>query len=160
MERKPIKRNENLVPISREHHATLLFCWKLRQGVKKEISVDRMARYIQWFYDDHMLAHFRTEEQYLFTDHSDPKILKGLKDHQDILSQVNHILSSGRGDYENILHLADTVDKHTRYEERELFPYLEKKFNQNELTKIGLDLHREEHTAKEEYDDEFWSTKK
>jgi len=142
MERKPIKRNENLVPISREHHATLLFCWKLRQGVKKEISLDRIARYVKSFYDDHMLAHFRTEEQYLFTDHSDPKILKGLKDHLDILSQVDYILTSDMGDYE-----------------RELFPHLEKKFNHNELIKIGLSLHREEHTAKEEYDDEFWSTK-
>ena len=30
---KPLKRNPNLVPLSREHHYGLLFCWKLKQGL-------------------------------------------------------------------------------------------------------------------------------
>ena len=47
---KPIKRNPNLMPVSREHHATLLFCWKLRQGVKKDVSAERMKNYIYWFW--------------------------------------------------------------------------------------------------------------
>lgn len=33
-----MKRNENLVPLSRDHHFGLLCCWKIRQGIKKEVS--------------------------------------------------------------------------------------------------------------------------
>ena len=66
MEKKPIKRNENLVPVSREHHATLLFCWKLRTGVKGETEPERMIRYTNWFWLHHLQSHFATEEKLLF----------------------------------------------------------------------------------------------
>lgn len=32
-----MKRNENLIPLSREHHYGLLCVWKIREGVKKKI---------------------------------------------------------------------------------------------------------------------------
>jgi len=30
MKTKPIKRNENIMKLSKEHHFSLLFCWKIR----------------------------------------------------------------------------------------------------------------------------------
>lgn len=146
------------MPVSREHHATLLFCWKLRQGVKKEVSTERMSRYINWFWENHMEHHFETEEKLLFIDKEDEMIQRGLDEHRQILSKINEInLRSAEKKYALCLELADLVDNHTRYEERELFPWLERKFSALELEEIGKTLHREEHSAKENYEDEFWS---
>ncbi|UOE40962.1 hemerythrin domain-containing protein [Chryseobacterium suipulveris] len=161
MEKKPIKRNENLVPVSREHHATLLFCWKLRNGVKMEIEPERITKYMNWFWKHHLEHHFDTEEKLLFIDHNDEMVKKGLEEHQRILAKINEInLRTEEKSYPLYHELADLVDQHTRYEERELFPYLEEKFSDQKLDEIGKTLHSEEHTALENYDDEFWVKEK
>ena len=161
MEKKPIKRNENIIPISREQHATLLFCWKLRKGVKAEIEPERMVKYINWFWTHHMEHHFQTEERLLFLDFNDEMVKKGLEEHQQILAKINEInVRTEEKSYPLFLELADLVDDHTRYEERQLFPHLEKKFSEEELNKIGAILHDEEHSALEDYEDEFWAKDK
>ena len=43
---KPLKRNPNLVPLSREHHFGLLFAWKLKQGLAKNTSLETMRDYV------------------------------------------------------------------------------------------------------------------
>ena len=161
MEKKPIKRNENLVPVSREHHATLLFCWKLRTGVKAETEPERMIRYTNWFWLNHLQSHFATEEKLLFIDTEDEMVTKWLADHQRILAKINEInVRSNTKTYPLLLELATLIDDHTRYEERQLFPYLEEKFSELELGKIGETLHSEDHDAVEDYDDEFWAKEK
>jgi len=66
MEKMPIKRNENIVKLSRDHHASLLFCWKLRQGIKYHSSIERMVKYVQYFWNQHFTPHFKEEEEFLF----------------------------------------------------------------------------------------------
>ena len=161
MEKKPIKRNENLVPVSREHHATLLFCWKLRTGVKAETEPERMIRYTNWFWLNHLQSHFATEEKLLFIDTEDEMVKKGLADHQRILAKINEInLRPTAKTYPLLLELATLIDDHTRYEERQLFPYLEEKFSDQELGKSGEVLQGEDHDAVEDYDDELKKKKK
>ena len=60
----PIKRNKNIVPLSREHHATLLFCWKLKSGIQLGIDPERIQRYVNYFYEHELLPHFKKEEDF------------------------------------------------------------------------------------------------
>ncbi len=64
---KPIKRNENMVPLSRDHHFGLLFCWKIRQGLKAKIDLERIRKYILHFWKSHLEQHFKEEETLLFS---------------------------------------------------------------------------------------------
>jgi hypothetical protein len=154
---KPIKRSEHIVSISREHHATLLFCWKLRQGVKMEIAPLRMSQYVSWFWQHHILPHFNAEERLLFTDANEPMIKKALDEHEQIYKAccVAENQPSANA-YDAFLELADLVDKHTRYEERELFPWIEQNFSEERLIRISKELDAEEHHSVENYKDEFW----
>ncbi|MCC2590020.1 hemerythrin domain-containing protein [Chryseobacterium sp. MFBS3-17] len=161
MNTKPIKRNENLVPISREHHATLLFCWKLKQGVKQHVETQRIQDYINWFWNNHLVPHFKAEEEVLFTDPEDVMVQQALEEHRKILAKINRINSCNPENSSQLsLELGELVEKHTRYEERTLFPYLEEKLSDDELNRIGGILHEEEHTAFEDYHDEFWVKEK
>jgi hypothetical protein len=63
---KPIKRSEFLKPLSREHHRGLLFCWKIRAGIKKNVEVSRIKKYADWFYQNYLVPHFEVEEKYVF----------------------------------------------------------------------------------------------
>lgn len=161
MKTKPIRRNENLVPISREHHATLLFCWKLRQGVKMEVAPQRIALYVAWFWKNHLEEHFASEENVLFKGTEHAMIDKALHEHAEIYNKVTEMGSlEGEDLYKAVLQLADLVDHHTRYEERELFPWIENTLSETSLNAIGKELLHEEHSAKEDYSDEFWVKEK
>jgi iron-sulfur cluster repair protein YtfE (RIC family) len=61
-----MKRNDNIVWLSRDHHSGLLCSWKVRQGVKKEIEPGRIKNYILYFFENHLEDHFKAEEEVLF----------------------------------------------------------------------------------------------
>src|SRR5678815_388733 len=63
---QPIKRHNALQPLSREHHNALLFCWKIREGIKRHVEPERIKQYVNWFWKTHLANHFQTEERYIF----------------------------------------------------------------------------------------------
>ena len=161
MEKKPIKRNENLIPISREHHGTLLFCWKLKRGVANHSELDRIIKYVNWYWKEHLMPHFNTEETLLFLSVNDKMVSKALDEHttiRELIKMLNKDIDENKK-INLISELSQIVNNHTRYEERQLFPYLEEKLSAGQLQKIGKELANGEHSAREDYEDEFWKEK-
>ncbi len=153
--KKPIKRNENIVKLSRDHHASLLFCWKIRQGIKHHIDVDRMANYVRYFWTQHFAPHFGEEEAFLFAPLKDDKVQRALDDHKQIKTSIETMDRFGIQDREGkLLQLADMVDEHVRYEERILFPHLELALSDEQLTQIGTQISDE--PLLDTYQDAFW----
>lgn len=150
-----MKRHEGIVKLSRDHHQGLLFCWKIRQGIKLNIPVERMIPYVPYFWEHHLLQHFSEEEEILFVGINDDLIKKALLDHHEIkeLMQPGATITT----VEKLNEIADKVDQHIRFEERTLFPHLEKVLTEEVLESIGnkLSLQHQNH-AKDEYKDEFW----
>lgn len=66
MKQQLIKRSEHIVALSRDHHAGLLFCWKIREGVRKEMPLDTILKYVNFVWERHLKQHFRDEEAILF----------------------------------------------------------------------------------------------
>jgi len=54
----PIKRNEALKPLSRDHHHGLLLCWKIRQGIKLNIEPERIKKVFGLVLDELFKATF------------------------------------------------------------------------------------------------------
>jgi hemerythrin-like domain-containing protein len=161
MDQKPIKRNPHIVKLSKDHHFTLLFCWKIRNGLKFEAEPSRIKMYIQYFWKYHMQPHFREEETILFAPVKDEAVKKALKEHADIAQQINNLNANEHISPGELLTLADMVDNHVRYEERELFPHMEKVLSEEQLESIGKQI--EEHHdpgLKDDFADEFWIKKK
>jgi len=155
MEKKPIKRNENIIKLSRDHHASLLFCWKLRQGVKHHINFDRMIKYVNYFWINHFAPHFGEEEAFLFAPLKDDKVLKAIDDHEKIKEFIEALDGAGfHGTKEKLSQLADMVDEHVRYEERILFPHLESALSDEQLNQIGMQISGE--PLLDIYQDAFW----
>ena len=156
MENKPIKRNKHILSLSKDHHFTLLFAWKIRQGLKYGADAARVKKYVQYFWQRDMQKHFREEEEILFAPVKDAKVQKAIEDHRRIKDQVD-LLSTLTGEKatKQLTLLADTVDAHVRYEERELFPHLEKVLTEAQLETIGADLAKAP-VLQDEYEDQFW----
>lgn len=152
-----MKRHESIVVFSRDHHFGLLFCWKIRQGLKKNVAPERIQPYINYFWESHLRQHFEEEEKFLFSAAKGALTQQAIHEHKEIEAVVAkaHIRTAITA--EELSAIADMVDSHIRFEERVLFPQIEKTLTEAELEQINeqLKVHHQL-PDKEDYHDEFW----
>ena len=151
----PIKRSAELSPLSREHHEGLLFAWKIRQGLQKDIEPERISKFTKWFWETDLQYHFEKEENILA-----PLLTERLELKEQLLrehDEIRNLLIAAENDYskETLQKLSDVVNNHIRFEERVLFKYIEETVSKQELEAIGNYL-SEEKRNKAVWEDEFW----
>ena len=119
----PIKREQWLQPLSRQHHYGLLLCWKIRKGLKMKIDKKRITKYTLWFYQTHLLPHFTIEEQYVFPLlKANPQVERALVDH----AEIKAICEQKELTLNELSILEKKLQSHIRYEERVLFNEIQK----------------------------------
>ena len=151
----PIKRNESLTPLSREHHHGLLLCWKIRTGYRKNIETSRIQSYAHWFYTSHLLAHFEVEEKYVFPvlGSENALVKRALTEHR----KLRRLFEGVKEEPKNLGLIEEKLDAHIRFEERVLFNKIQDVASPSEFEEILLkhsDQPEVQHA--EEWNDEFW----
>ena len=159
---KPLKRNPNLIPLSREHHFGLLFAWKLKQGLAKNTSLETMRDYVLYFWDTGLQEHFIAEEDLLLNilPTTDSQRNKVLKEHEVVRKLIDQIERKEEFSAAIFEHLHSFLTDHIRYEERTFFPFLEQLANAEQLAKIGQYLANEHAETEDTFQPEFWVSKK
>ncbi|MBS1527131.1 MAG: hemerythrin domain-containing protein [Bacteroidetes bacterium] len=157
MKQQPIKRSETIIALSRDHHTSLLFCWKIKEGLKKNVPLDNILQYINFFWTQHLKEHFKEEEALLFSRLDDAMARRGKSEHLMLERYINR-LKHNTNDARGYLEFADLLIKHIRFEERELFPHLEAVLPEATLKQVGDYLVSRHPVPKtDDYRDEFWS---
>ena len=151
----PIKRNEFLMPLSRDHHHGLLLCWKIRTGYRKNIETSRIQSYAHWFYTNYLLAHFEVEEKYVFSilGRGDKLVKRALMEHR----KLRRLFEGVRQEAKNLGLIEERLEAHIRFEERVLFNNIQDVASASELEEMLLrhsDQSEMQHV--EEWNDEFW----
>ncbi|NCI46280.1 hemerythrin domain-containing protein [Sediminibacterium soli] len=160
MKPNPIKRSNELAPLSRDHHHGLLLCWKIRAGIKNSIAPERIAGYLVYCFDGELREHFRQEETLLFSllpDEDDTK-KEALKQH-DFLYSLEAAIAAESGGTDSLLQFADALEAHIRFEERQLFPYIEQTVAPLVLQTAGELINKAHHPFNGEWADAFWIKK-
>jgi len=156
----PIKRSEYLKPLSREHHYSLLFGWKLRQGISHGISAARMVNYVRYFELHMLIPHFKEEETCLFIYSDSSDVGQALDDHRHILALIATMKAQPENTrYSDLEALAALVDRHVRFEERQLFPYFEQNLTQAQLEAVAAKI-KDGPAVADDYEDLFWEKAK
>lgn len=158
MSAQPIKRSKALMPLSREHHFDLLLAWKIRTGIGKGIEHDRIAGYIKYL-DKHLIeAHFRDEEELLFAPFlpDDELCSQAMKEHEEIRKLTDAVCNDKKADDALFLNLADAIEAHVRFEERELFPYIEGKISKERLHELEKMIAASHENFVDQWEDTFW----
>ena len=155
---KPLKRSKELAPLSREHHDGLLFAWKIKQGLANGTPIETLCNYTRWFWLNHIKPHFKDEETVLvkFLPVDNALVQQMFKEHAQIRDLI--ISLDKEPDSSSLQLLAEFVNNHIRFEERELFGYAEKTLTQEQLDEIYKDLPNNSH-CETEWKDEFWVRK-
>lgn len=157
MKNQPIKRSEEMKLLSRDHHFGLLFSWKIKQGIAKNVATIRLKNYLNFFWSQHLKGHFLDEEVLLFNrvEAKEP-CLQAKKDHEQIVNLIDGANTASEGDYVAYEKLIAVLNDHIRFEERVVFPHLEKVLTKITLNGIGHFLEKQHHEFVDDYQDEFW----
>lgn len=155
----PIKRSKALMPLSREHHFNLLLAWKIRTGIEAGIGKDRIVAYIVYMNEQLVEAHFEDEEKWLFEPllPEDSLCVRAMKEHAAIKKMLQQVIDEEKNTRDQLLlQLADAVEAHVRFEERELFPHIEQVFTKVKMAELQEKIHGKHGNFIEIWDDPFW----
>jgi hemerythrin-like domain-containing protein len=156
---KPIKRHPAIAELSRDHHTGLLLVWKIREGIKKSIEPERIKKYVVHSFENELQPHFKEEEELLFNkiDKENKLRLQAEADHAAIRQMAGDMKNGSLSSYESLQTLANRLEKHIRFEERELFNFIQEDFSDADLSEIASSLNdkpKEQNTLA--WTDEFW----
>ncbi|MBP6022231.1 hemerythrin domain-containing protein [Ferruginibacter sp.] len=157
----PIKRHQAIVSFSKDHHFGLLLVWKIRQGLNKAVNPERISNYVTFFFKEDLEKHFKEEEQLLFSKLPADDVLRkqAEEDHQAIYKLVAAI-GKKKDDAVLLNKLADELEKHIRFEERELFNHLQYNIKADDLEAIASRFPNSSKAIDEKWEDVFWEIKK
>ncbi|MGI8599790.1 MAG: hemerythrin domain-containing protein [Chitinophagaceae bacterium] len=155
---KPLKRSNEIAPLSREHHEGLLLVWKIRKGITNGTSVKTISSYIKWFWENYLLNHFKKEETVLieYVPVENKHVKQMFEEHRVIVDKIAEI--ENQPNEKLLLEFSTLLEAHIRFEERVLFNEIEQILSAEQLEKLGEILNEDE-KSKASWDDEFWLKK-
>ncbi len=159
-ETKPIKRSVQLAPLSREHHDGLLFAWKIKQGLENKTPLEMLRKYSMWYWRHHIKPHFYHEEKILLPHMpADNQLAIRMKEEHDHIRELVLGLDE-QADVRSLQILCDLLNHHIRFEERELFVYMENLLSTEKLDEVFKELEKHPLKTEEWKEEEFWIKKK
>ena len=141
-----ILRHATLQPLSRQHHQGLLASLLLEKGLKKNASLKEMRDFIIQFWEEELRLHFEKEDVlFLPLAYKYPQLLDGLtqlkNEHQEIRMIIQKLNNEARSkQYDTIASFANLLEKHIRFEERQLFNAIQEILPEDELIDFTVEL--------------------
>ncbi len=140
-----MKRHPALADLSRDHHHALVHAKTLTQTPDEDTAQTNAQRYID-HWNDAVEWHFIEEEltilpilQRHIPLPTNEHVQRMITDHAWIRDQTQHLIDhidQGNPIKQTLLELGERLREHARFEDRELFPYLEKTLTDDELHEL------------------------
>ncbi len=143
-----MKRSEALQPLSHQHHQGLFAALQLKRA-GPETATEARSAFLD-FYHREGARHFSAEEELLLpayarhTEFDRPEIVRVLTEHVDLRRRGQDIEATANPDPSALRDLGERLERHIRFEERELFPMIEAALPEEELRQLGAALARAE----------------
>ncbi len=145
-----MRRSRQLKPLSSEHHQALLVAFQLKKGLEGHPEsagapkdLPGLLALARRFEEQVFRPHLRAEEdvlgQYLVA--ADMRRLES--EHRELVQFLESARSARPAELRAALYgFADLIERHIRWEERELFPYAEDHVDEATLASIGGELEK------------------
>lgn len=130
-----LKRHPSLQDYSREHHDELLLVWKIREGIRKNISCERIRDYCVNHFSELTSLHMQKEENYILAKlpEQDKDKIRIIHDHEVIKNLIRLLSDDTSVNYDLLSQFADKLEEHIRFEERTFFPKLQENFSEDSI---------------------------
>jgi quercetin dioxygenase-like cupin family protein/hemerythrin-like domain-containing protein len=122
-----VKRRRTLTPLAHDHQHALVAARRLRLAADRADASAEVAAFLR-FFSKETVRHFREEEEQLFplvvdSDEARPLVIRALLEHQQLHALARRLTT---GETLPMRELPELLEAHVRFEERELFPMIER----------------------------------
>ena len=141
-----MKRDPSLEPLSHDHYEGLQFVARLRKGVRSGDDPASLLREMAAFWQSHLAHHFSEEESVLLPLLPPSASAMGermLHEHGELKGRARSSGNEVEATLDAVTAFADALAAHIRFEERDLFPYLEQHLDAETLRVAGERLRAE-----------------
>ncbi len=147
------KLNQSIYEACAKHHRTLFFCWNIRAGIDKNIDVDRIVAYVNWYGEHVLFPKLAIEEQLIFTILNEDHYLvkRAIKEHR----RIRRLFKIDKNAMKSLIYIEEELDLHIRFEERNILPEVEKLATQKQLKLINDAFEKLPTNA--DWEDQFWN---
>lgn len=140
-----MKRHRALIPLSHDHHHALVEARRLRRAADGSDSREAATAFLRFFAIE-TVRHFREEEELLFPTvvgfaEARESLVQALLEHQHLHAlavRLRERLDGGGAMADIMRELGELLERHIRYEERCLFPLIERLLQDSTLGALGL----------------------
>ncbi len=145
-----VKRSRQLKPLSSEHHQALLVAFQLKKGIAGHAESAGAPRDLpgllslaKRFEDSILKAHTRAEEELLGRHLSAADMRRLVSEHGEMTRLLEAARSARPPEARAaLLAFADLLERHVRWEERELFVQCEEQLDEAALATVGRELEK------------------
>jgi hemerythrin-like domain-containing protein len=145
-----MKRSRELKPLSSEHHQALLVAFQLKQGLAGHADsagapkdLPGLLQLARRFDEQVFRTHARAEEELLVRIVSEGDLTRLRSEHGEMTRLLDLARTARPGDLRaHLSAFADLLERHVRWEERELFTYAEGHMDEATLARIGGELEK------------------
>ena len=142
-----MKRHRALIPLSHDHHETLVAARRLRRGADAPDPMAAISAFLVFFAAS-VVPHFREEEEQLFpcvagAEEARELVVQALLEHQGLhaaAAALGQLVVRGSVDPDigrPMRDLATLLAAHVRFEERQLFPLIEELVSEEALSALA-----------------------
>lgn len=155
-----MQRDKNLYPLSHQHHNGLMAVLLLKKGLERKADAAEMGVFILSVWDAELRTHFIKEEVYLH-----PHVLQipelmnlyeQMKTEHHQIRKMIEVMRNGQSTEELVNEFHVLLEKHIRFEERTMFPFIEEHIQEEQLLALGKQLEHLESKACSDYPVKFW----
>ncbi|MFQ5508522.1 MAG: hemerythrin domain-containing protein [Leptospirillia bacterium] len=148
----PLRRDDNLVPLSHDHHTALARARDVQLGLDGTVPVEPavLAATMTAFFSDHLALHFALEESLLVPPLADrvgadhPLLEQMRAEHLKLRALSEGLVNGGEGLDPTLpgrlTAWREALSGHVRFEERQLFPLVQEHLDEAQLAAIGRAL--------------------
>ena len=142
------KRSRELKPLTSEHEQALLLAFQIKKGIAgtpeaagAPRDVAGLVAIANRYETSVMSTHTRAEEELLSRHLPPDDVARLAAEHAEMRALLTSAKSASGGDLRNtMLRFADLLERHVRWEERELFPACEAAIGESALEALGQEI--------------------
>lgn len=124
-----MRRSGPLIPFSHDHHHGLVLCRHIREDLMRYTEPAHIIAYVREFWRTDLQRHFDEEERSVFPllPEDEPNIRQALQEHEELRAGIATLSAGTTQDSLDILeNFGKLLEAHIRFEERVLFPQIER----------------------------------
>ncbi|MBL7933982.1 MAG: hemerythrin domain-containing protein [Bacteroidia bacterium] len=147
-----LTKNKPLFILRQEQYHALLFCWRIRTGLKKDLEPSRLKRYVDWFYINNLGPHFEIEEIFIFPliKNNTQLIKKARSEHR----RLKRLIADTANPSKTLSLLEEELESYFLFERQKLLYEIQTGIPEKELDIIA-GIHMES-ISYDDWGDEFW----